>query len=160
MARPLEFALKALIILLILGIAAVQAFVLPLWAYGIAWVADDSRFTWAPTAVLVVAILILLTGQVGLACVWPLLTKVRKGTVFSVSSFAWVNAIIASAFAAAGLSAAVIVFLDRTQLGTPIVGIGLLAAILGGVALALLLIVMRALLKQAAEQHAELAQVI
>ncbi|MBO9577268.1 MAG: DUF2975 domain-containing protein [Microbacteriaceae bacterium] len=160
MSRPLEYLLKTLLVILVLAIAVIQALVLPALAYGMSWLPEQSPYDWARVTVLVAAILILACGQIALVCVWPLLTKVRRGTVFSATSFRWVNALIAAVFASAALGAALLVFLDRFGFGTPLVGIGLVILIVGGVALALLLVVMRALLRQATEQHDELAQVV
>lgn len=161
MVRAIEYILKGLIVLAILAVVAIQAIALPFQAYQIQWLAEsDPRQSWAPTTVLIGFVLILFAAQVGIACVWPLLTRVRRGTVFSASSFRWVYGIVVSAFVFSGLSLAMIVFLYRANIVTPGVVVGLLVATLAGIALGLLMLVMKALLKQATEQNVELEQVV
>lgn len=171
MVRALEYTLKFLIVACILAMVAMQTIGLPRLAYETSWFPDGYGMPWAPTSVLVVAILILLAAQVAVACIWPLLTRVRRGTVFTPSSFQWVTVIIACAFVIAGLillMLGLIFFIYRSLsvtietavvLGTAMLT-AMFAAMICALAIALLMLVMKALLARAAAQSAELEQVV
>ena len=114
---------------------------------------------------LVFAILEVLALQVVIVCVWRLLTLIRRDRIFSEQSFRWVDAIAWTIGLAWVLLAGVAVFLVSVlyftpQLrdpGTPILLIGMT---LIGAVVALVVLVLRALLRQAASQRAELEEVI
>jgi hypothetical protein len=92
--------------------------------------------------------------QVFAVCVWQLLTRVRRGSIFSESSFRYVDVIIGAIAAAAVLMFALAVLLAPGGTAPGIVGLicgG--ALVLGGVAL--LVVVMKALLKQATDREHE-----
>ena len=98
------------------------------------------------------------TAQVALACVWRLVTMVRRGTVFSHAAFRYVDVIIGAIVAAALTWFAVTAVNAPGQRADPGVtlimgGIGL--AILG---VALIVLVLRMLLAQAVARDAEAAQ--
>jgi hypothetical protein len=90
----------------------------------------------------------LLCAQVVIVCTWKLLTLVRKDSIFSDASFAWVN----------GIVRAVIYFTPELRdPGTPILLFGM---VLFGAVLVLLMLVMRALLRQATALRADMEAVI
>lgn len=96
----------------------------------------------------------ILTLQVFAVCVWRLLTLVRRGAVFSVRSFRYIDIIIGAIAAASVLTFALAVALAPGGAAP-----GLVALICGGAftiaGVALLVVVMRRLLAQAIERDAE-----
>ena len=106
----------------------------------------------ATRSVLVLGIVCL---QVCAVCTLILLTRVRRGSVFRRSSFRYVDAIAWSVFAAALVSAAVAALLAPGGIAPGVVAlIGGVALVLGGVAL--IVVVMKALLRQATQQEVDL----
>jgi DUF2975 family protein len=100
----------------------------------------------------------ILAAQVVLACVWQLVSMVRRGTVFSPAAFRYVHVMIGGFVAAALLAFALGVVLAPGEAVAPgvvllIGGIGL--AILG---VALVVVVLRMLLAQAVARDVEAAQ--
>lgn len=106
--------------------------------------------------------------EVVLVAMWMLLGLVRTGTVFSERAFRWVTTIIWATWTAVGLSLIPIAYsivyalsVDTSETtGSPAASIALVIVILGGAAFALLMTVMRALLRQATDARAELEEVI
>jgi hypothetical protein len=103
--------------------------------------------------------------QLVIVCTWKLLTMVEKDRIFSDASMAWVNGIVWS-FAAAWLIlvaesafvTGIIYFTPQLRdPGTPILLFGI---VLVGAVLVLLLVILRALLRQATTLRTEMEQVI
>src|SRR4051794_39125189 len=132
-------------------------------------IADDVRR--APDAahllwpLLVAEELWVLCVQVVIVCTWRLLTMVKADRIFSDAAFAWVNGIVA-AFAAAWLAllalaiylSAVIYFTPELRdPGTPL---ALFGVVLLGAVFVLLMLVLRALLRQATALRTDLEAVI
>jgi hypothetical protein len=106
----------------------------------------------------VITILGIGTAQVALACVWRLVTMVRRGTVFSHAAFRYVDIIIGAIVAAALVWFAVTALNAPGQRDDP--GVTL---IMGGIgvailAVALIVLVLRTLLAQAVARDVEAAQ--
>lgn len=153
MGRATILILRVVIALALAGSVLVQAVILPL-----IWLDLEGAETAPRVAFVVILGLGVVTMQVFAVCVWQLLTKVRRGSIFSESSFRWVDAIIAAITAAAVLVFALAVLLAPGSVAPGIVGLVCGAAlVLGG--MALLVLVMKALLKQAIEREHE-AQVL
>ena len=141
--------LRAVIAVGLAGSLVVQGVIAPLlWRD----LAHDRPDLGAPLVAIVV--LGVLTIQVTAACIWRLLTMVRRGTVFSLAAFRYVDVVI-GAIAAAALTfgiAAVAVYANRTTPGDEIAP-GLVAMICGAALLiggvALIVLVLRMLLAQA-----------
>lgn len=110
--------------------------------------------------VLVIVVLGIVTIQVGMVCVWRLLTLVRDDAVFSPVSFRYVDAIVGAAASAAALLFALGFVLAPGEDVAPgvVLLVGGAGGLVGGVAL--LVVVMRALLVQATELRTELDAVI
>ncbi len=114
---------------------------------------------------LVVAELVMICFQVVLVCIWVLLTMVDKDRIFSDASLRWVDGIVWSFSTAwvlfAGLAlylTAVIYFTPELRdPGFPIVLFGLT---LMGAMVVLLMLVMRALLRQATTLRTDMEEVI
>ena len=107
----------------------------------------------------VVAVVLLLCMQVVVVATWALLARVRDDRIFSDASFVWVDAIVWAVGAAWAvlLGLGVLVALGAEDPEGPL----LLFVALGGVAvLGLLMVVMRALLRQATALHTDLEGVV
>jgi hypothetical protein len=123
---------------------------------------DLAHLRWPLTAV---AVLALLCVEVVIVSTWKLLTMVKADRIFSRDAFAWVDAIVWSVTAAwvlflGGAAAVAITIYVTPELrdpGLPIVLGGM--ALVGGV-LVLLMVVMRALLRQAASLRTDMDAVI
>ena len=96
-----------------------------------------------------------------LVSLWVLLGMAQQGSVFSERAFRWVDAIIWATGIATTLALIVVgimVFVPTS--GAPAPFIMMIVLTLGGAAFALLMTVMRALLRQATDARAELEEVI
>ena len=141
--------LKVVIALALLGSVAVQALIVPAL-----WLDLAGEELWGRIAFVSIAALGILTMQVFAVSVWMLLTKVRRGSIFSASSFGCVNAIVASFAVAAVLALALAILLAPGSMAPGLVGLICGAAlVLGGIAL--LVVVMKALLRQAIAREDE-----
>lgn len=117
---------------------------------------DDAWLRWPAT---VVTVFWVLCAQVVLVAIWRLLTMVQRDRIFSEASFTWVNAIIGAI--GAGWAVLLVVFLlvgfNADDPGLPL----LLCLVLGAVTVVgLVVVVMRALLRQATALQADLDGVI
>lgn len=101
----------------------------------------------------------LLCLQVFAVCVWRLLSLVRRGTVFSPAAYRYVDVIVGAVLAAALLAVALAVVLAPGETAPGVVAlVGGAGLVLGGVAL--LMVVMKRLLRQATALRTELDVVI
>ncbi|MFD3443818.1 DUF2975 domain-containing protein [Microbacteriaceae bacterium 4G12] len=115
--------------------------------------------------ILVVAELELLCAQVVIVCTWKLLTMVKRDSIFSDASLGWVNGIVWSFVAgwlllagiAAYLTAVIYVTPEIRDPGIPLVLFGM---VLFGAVLVLLMVVLRALLRQATVLRTDMEAVI
>lgn len=149
MGKATILALRVVIALALAGSLVIQTFIVPA-----IWVDLAGEVLWARITFVTLIVLGVVTMQVFAVCVWQLLTKVRKGSVFSESSFRYVDIIIWTIAAAAALTFAMAVLLAPGPVAPGIVGLICGAAlVLGG--MALLVVVMKNLLRQAIEREAE-----
>ncbi|MGK9219139.1 MULTISPECIES: DUF2975 domain-containing protein [Microbacterium] len=148
MSRATILILRVVIALALAGSVVVQAFLLPL-----IWVDLEGVETASRVAFVVILGLGVATMQVFGVCVWQLLTRVRRGSIFSESSFRYVDVIIGAIAAAALLAFALAILLAPGSAAPGLVGLVCGASlVLGG--MALLVVVMKALLRQAiAREH-------
>jgi hypothetical protein len=150
--RLTVFALRAVLATAIAGSVFVQAVMVPLL-----WVDLDDVEISRPARVSLVVLVVLgiATMQVVAVCVWRLLTMVRRGTVFSLAAFRYVDVVIGAVATAAVLTFGVAVALAPGEEVAP--GVVLLvcmsALVVAGVAL--IVVVMRMLLAQAVARDAE-----
>jgi hypothetical protein len=109
--------------------------------------------------IVVIVVLGIVTIQVTLACVWRLLTMVRRGTVFSHAAFRYVDIVIGAAAGACLLTlglAVTLVTLAPDNDAVPPGGVLLIAGVAVLVAgVALIVYVLRMLLAQAVARDAE-----
>lgn len=141
--------LRVLIAVSLVGSVAVQALIVPML-----WLDLGDEELWGRIAVVGMIVLGVGTMQVFGVCVWMLLTRVRRGSIFSVSSFRFVNVIIGAI-----LVAAVVAFVFAALLAPGDMAPGIVALV-GGVGvvlcgMALLVVVMKALLRQAIDRDLE-----
>jgi hypothetical protein len=110
------------------------------------------------TSLRLITILGLVTVQVTLACVWRLVTMVRRGTVFSHAAFRYVDIVIGAIVAAALVWFTVTAINapdQRDDPGVTLIMGGIGVAILG---VALIVLVLRMLLAQAVARDIEATQ--
>ncbi|SCG16784.1 Protein of unknown function [Micromonospora echinofusca] len=117
---------------------------------------DLAYLRWPMTAV---AVFWVLCVQVVVVCTWKLLTLVKHDRIFSDAALAWVDAIVWAIVAAWVVLLGVFLYVgfNATDPGLPL----LLFLLLVGVAvLGLLMVVMRALLRQATTLRTDMEAVI
>lgn len=155
MSRWAVLALRIIVVIALLGSVAVQALMIAaLWMNG-------GTGMGIRLSLVVIGVLGIVCLQVTAVCIWQLLIRVRRGTVFAHDSFRYVDIVIGAVSAAAALVLAVAVVARFANHNTPgdAVAPGLvgmicgLALVVAGVAL--VVYVLRALLAQAVALDAE-----
>ncbi|MFE6856204.1 DUF2975 domain-containing protein, partial [Streptomyces sp. NPDC057674] len=117
---------------------------------------EDGSLPLTPLRVIVA--LGMVVAQVALVCVWRLVAMVRRGTVFSLAAFRYVDGVIGAIVAAAVLWFAVTAINapgQRDDPGVTVIMGGIGVAILG---IALIVLVLRMLLVQAVDRDVEAAR--
>jgi hypothetical protein len=149
MGRTTITVLRVVIALALAGSLVVQTVITPLL-----WIDLIDTPAWFRVSFVVIVVLGVASMQVFAVCVWMLLTKVRRGSIFQPSSFRLVNVIIGAMAAAALLILAFAFVLAPSEIAPGIVALVCGAAlVMAGVAL--LVVVMKALLRQAIERENE-----
>ena len=152
-------ASKALIAVLLVGAVTIQTIIIPVLANEMAMVHPEVDYLQIPITVL--AVLVLAGFEVVLLCIWKLLSMVHEDSIFSGRSFRYVNIIVGALLTVAVLLIAILVVLMLlAQAGGPGVMLALLAGIAGSTAVALVVVVMRGLLKKATQQQSYLTEVV
>ena len=121
--------------------------------------AENPERAWLQWPLTIFAILEVACVQVVIVSTWKLLTMVKRDQIFSRRAFVWVDAIM-WAIAAAWIMLAVfsaIVVLNADDPGLPIL---LILTLVAGAAVGLVVVVLRALLRQAADLRSDLEAVI
>ncbi|MCK9794107.1 DUF2975 domain-containing protein [Isoptericola sp. 4D.3] len=149
--------LRGLLVAVFAALVATQVVVLPA---AFARMADDSpelaALRWPLLALAVVG---LVCVEAVIVCTWRLLTMVRDDRIFSDHALAWVNGIVAAVAVAWVLVLAAFVLLVAAE-GLAGLAPLLLLVLLVGAAVGLLVVVLRALLRQATELRTDLDGVI
>ncbi|MFJ4015223.1 DUF2975 domain-containing protein [Microbacterium sp. NPDC090014] len=149
MAKSTIIVLRVVIALALVGSVAVQALIVPLL-----WLDLAEEELWGRIAFVSIVVLGVGTLQVFGVCVWLLLTKVRRGSIFSTSSFRYIDVIIGAILVAAALLWILAAILAPGSAAPGLVAlIGGAGVVLAGVAL--LVVVMKALLRQAIDRDVE-----
>jgi hypothetical protein len=156
MNRLAATSLRVALVVLLLGALLAQVLV-PLLASELGGQYPEVAHLVVPYSV--AAILAIACIQMALVAVWRLLSLISGSAIFTVRALRWVDAITVCAAAATVLSAGVMVY-QFDQIGGPGVFLALAACVAGGVALVLLLVVMRGLLEVAVAHRSELDEVI
>lgn len=143
--------LKAVIAVSLAGSVLVQGVLLPLL-----WVDLEAAPPGSRIALVALVAIFVLTLQVSAVCIWRLLTMVRRGSVFSNGAFRYVNTIIGAIAVAALTILLFAVLLVPGDAAPGVVGLlcGASLVTAGG---ALLMVVMRTLLRLATQREAEAA---
>ncbi|MCW5953961.1 MAG: DUF2975 domain-containing protein [Propionibacteriaceae bacterium] len=115
---------------------------------------------WLRWPVLAAVVLVIAAVEVGIVSVWALLSMVERDSVFSPRAFRWVDLIITAAAVATALAIAVFAILAYAEASPGGLMLPLLALIVAGASFTLLMIVMKGLLRQAANLTVELGEVI
>lgn len=144
-------ALRVLIVVLLLGLVLVQAWILPVLAHDSAQMYPEVAYLQIPF--LVLSILAVACAQVVLWCIWKLLSMVRGDSIFSDRAFRYVDVVVWAAVAGGVVLLIVLVWLGAAAGGPPGVTLALGCGILCCLALALLMLVMRGLLRKATTMH-------
>jgi len=158
MNRAVIVSAQAAIVVILLVTLLVQAVVIPLFASEAAFVHPEVGWLSGPG--MLWAIAVVACGQAVLICTFRLLGMVSRGRIFQPVAFRWVAAMIAACLVAAALTASALIGFFALGLGPGSVPIALIAAAATFVGVALVLVVMRGLLAQAASFERELAVVV
>lgn len=157
MHRRTILGVKVLIIVLIALLLLSQIVLLPIAAAALALAAPQVAYL--GTACLIVAIAFVGCVEVVLVCVWRLLSLVRASSIFSRRSFVSVDVILTAVLVATALIAAslIAVVMVAAPFGVLVLcGIGVTV----GAGLALVVVVMRGLLRQASQLESDLSEVV
>ena len=149
--------LRVLLVLLFLFLVLFQVLSLPgQFAHMAEESPDLAYLRWPMTAISVIE---LLCVQIVIVCTWKLLGMVQEDRIFSDRSLVWVDAIVWTMAAAWTLLLGVLIFLGfrADDPGLPLLVTLLL---LFGAVLGLLMVVMRALLRQATVLRTDMEAVI
>jgi hypothetical protein len=155
--RWVVIALKAFLVSLFAILVLFQTMSLPgQFAHMAEESPDQAYLRWPATAVTVFWVL---CAQVVIVCTWKLLTMVRSDRIFTQDSLVWVSAIVWAI--AAGWVSFLGVFLyvgfNADDPGLPLL---LFLLLMGGAVLGLLMVVLRALLRQATTLRTDMDAVI
>ncbi|MEU9762346.1 DUF2975 domain-containing protein [Streptomyces sp. NPDC001834] len=114
-----------------------------------------------------VAIVGIACVQVALVAIWMLLTMVRRDAIFTPLAFRWVDVIIGSSAVATLLAIGVAGHLALTDVPSPNGNMGAVSALAAaivavgvGASFAMLVVIMRGLLRKATDLQTEIAEVI
>ena len=159
MTRATILSLRALLVVLLLGTVVAQLWFFPVLAGGLAH--ENPELAWLRWPLLVVVIVVIVLAQAVLIAIWRLLSLVERDRVFSPDAFGWVSVIIGSAAGGCVLVLGTDAYLTLVVEANPPALMLMLAAVGTGLgAFALLMAVMKGLLRQAAGMKHELSEVI
>lgn len=158
MNRITIVSLKALIGLLLALLLLCQVAVVPSIASQMADRIPPLAYLQWPG--IIAAALFVLCLQVALACVWRLLTLTREGVIFNARAFRYVDVILAAIVVATVVVLGSLVVITNAGAATPSLALlGVLGVVVGSM-LALLVVVLRGLLRKATQLESDLAEVV
>jgi hypothetical protein len=160
--RRVVLPLRVLLVIVFAGLLAAQVWAAPALLPDLADPTLERQFMrWT---MLVAAVLGLACVQVVLVCTWTLLTLVTDDRIFSAGALPWVNAIVRAIvvgwLALLGTFVCAYYFIVDEVSDDPVLPAMLLLLLLVGAVLGLLMVVMRALLRQATTLRADMEAVI
>ena len=159
MDKVVVVGLRALLIGLGLGCILGQAVIIPVMASDLAREFPEVAFLQVPYTL--VAVLIILCIEIAFVAVWRLLTMVAQEQIFAERAIPWVNTIVWAALVSTVLSVGCCMhLLFLINAGGPGVLLLMVAALIGGLAFSLIMVVMRGLLVTATRMRSELDEVI
>jgi Protein of unknown function (DUF2975) len=156
-AQRAVFLLRVFLVLLFGVLVLFQVMSLPgQFAYMAQQDPEHAYLRWPLTAVAVFWVLCI---QVVIVCTWKLLTLVKNDRIFSDDSLVWVNAIVGAIAAAWVVLLGVLLYFGITadDPGLPLL---LFLMSIGVTVLGLLMVVMRALLRQATTLRTDMEAVV
>ncbi|TKJ23397.1 DUF2975 domain-containing protein [Blastococcus sp. CCUG 61487] len=155
--RRVVVPLRVFLVLLFALLVMLQTFSLPgQFAHMAEESPEDAHLRWPLTAL---AVFWVLCVQVVVVCTWRLLTLVQRDEIFSAGALRWVDGIVAAIAAAWVVLVGVFLLVGFTadDPGLPLL---LFLVVLVGAVLGLLMVVMRALLRQATTLRTDMEAVI
>lgn len=158
MNRITIVSLKALIAMLLALLVLCQVAVVPAIASQMADRIPPLAYLQWPGVV--AAALFVLCLQAALVCVWRLLTLTREGIIFNARAFWYVDVILVAIIVATVVVFGSLVVITSAQAATPSIALlGVLGVVVGSL-LALLVVVLRGLLRTATQLEIDLAEVV
>jgi hypothetical protein len=154
MSKLVIRALRALLVVLAVGALAAQTVIVFVVATHPETDLADRAVAYAMLGVAAIACV-----EVALVALWVLLSRVRRGAIFDERAFRWVDVITVAGLVGAVLVAALCAHVGEIDDAPGLVLIGGGIGI-GGVAFALLMVVMRGLLRTATVLRRELDEVV
>lgn len=155
--RWVILGLRLLLVLLFLGLVVAQTLIVPgSVAYRASENPDFAQSRWL---VLAFCVIELLCVQLVIVAIWRLLSLVTRDRIFDESAFRWVDVILGSMAVAWLLLAAVFVYVCSIA-DDPGVLVLMFGMLLVGAVLIFLMLVMRALLRQATTLRVDMEAVI
>jgi Protein of unknown function (DUF2975) len=160
--RRVVLPLRILLVLAFAALLAAQVWAVP----GVLpdlpdWSLERAFMRWTMGTVSVLA---LACVQVVIVCTWKLLTLVTQDRIFTAGALPWVDAIVWASVAGWGMLLGAFVcsyyFIVAEVSDDPVLPALLLLSLLVGAVLGLLIVVMRALLRQATTLQADMEAVI
>ena len=124
------------------------------WMMPIIWNDLSELPDWLRVTAVLLLILEVVALQVIAVCIWQLLTLVRRGTVFSDAAFQYVDVVIGAITAGSVVTAVIAVMLVPGEIAPGVVGL-ICGASLVIAGVALVVYVLRMLLKQAVTREVE-----
>jgi hypothetical protein len=156
--RAVVTALRALLIVTFAAVLVAEVRAVP--ASYDDWLRGAPATSAARWPLLAAALLVLLCVQAVIVCVWHLLTRVDQDRILSEESFRWVDATVGSVAVAAAVLAGAFGY-SVGPLGLPAApSVAMFLALVTAAVLGLLMVVMRALLRQATALRVDMDAVI
>ena len=154
MSTATTLALRAALVASLVGSVLVQVGILPaIWRD-----LDAAPMAWRVTAVSILALWVVCL-QVVAVCIWRLVSMAAAEAVFSAAAFRFVDVVIGAITVAAVLTAGLATLLVPGDVAPGVVGLIYGAAVATG-GVALVVVVMRSLLRKAIEMRTELDEVV
>lgn len=148
--------LRVLLVLAFAALVMAQVRVLP--AMHDDWVRDSPELAQSEW-LLAVSLLELLCVQIVIVCTWRLLTMVRDDRIFSDGALVWVNVIVGAMAAAWVLLLGTFLYVASSGAHAGL-SVAMLLMLVAGAVVGLLMVVMRALLRQATSLRTDMEAVI
>ena len=106
------------------------------------------------------AIVFVLCAQVLLVCVWRLASLARADRIFSDRAFVWVDIALGAVLVATALVVLALVLLQSAGANPPSIALLCVIGIVVGAGLAMLIVLMRGLLRKASQLERDLSEVV
>lgn len=157
--RSTILALRVLLVVIMVGGLVGQLWFFPTLAGELARTYPELE--WLEGPLLAVVVLVILGAQAALVALWRLLSMVERDSVFSPDAFGWVDVIIIAAIVDTVLVLGIWTLLTfGANANPPALMLTELALVVCGAALALLMVVMKGLLRKASLLRVELSEVV